>query len=133
MTKVKFLLEQTAQGLMPFAYFPGLVFSDGFMTSYSRMGQHSGCSAQYVKGKREAQYNQYQPLLKELIGQGYNDLLILNKQEFEYHRPPTTGEIKFGEGATHYRSFTLAEIGITKTGDLKRWFVADDDKLRYTR
>lgn len=101
-------------------------------TCYAHIGQHSAIHIDYAKECKEAQYNQYSDLLKELIGQGYNDLQVMNKQQFEYHREPTKAEIKFGEGATHYRSFTLSEIGINKKGGLKRWFIANDG-LRYYR
>lgn len=47
-------------------------------------------------------------------------------------RNPTASEIKFGHGATHYRDFTTYEIGYNKSGNLKRWFKADDG-LRYNR
>ena len=43
-----------------------------------------------------------------------------------YWRDPTPGEIKFGEGAIHFRDFTEYEIGHNKKGELKKWFKADD-------
>jgi hypothetical protein len=46
-------------------------------------------------------------------------------------RPPTEWEIKFGEGALHYRDFTADEIGRNRKGELKQWFKANDDGLRY--
>ena len=49
-----------------------------------------------------------------------------------YHRPPTRGEINFGEGAIHYREFPVEECCFPGTRVLKRWFVADDG-LRYYR
>lgn len=49
-----------------------------------------------------------------------------------YHRPPTKGEISFGEGATHYRDFDVEECCHPNTRFLKNWFVADDG-LRYYR
>jgi hypothetical protein len=52
--------------------------------------------------------------------------------ECEYHRPPTAGEIRFGYGATHYRTFTVEECCFPGTRIAKRWFVADDG-LRYYR
>lgn len=48
----------------------------------------------------------------------------------EYWRNPTPYEIRFGEGAIHYREFTEEEIGVNKRGELKKWFIADDG-LRY--
>jgi hypothetical protein len=53
--------------------------------------------------------------------------------EVTYHRNPTTGEIRFGEGAIHYRTFDVEECLIVGTRILKQWFKADDDGLRYYR
>lgn len=52
--------------------------------------------------------------------------------EIEYHRNPTPAELRFGEGATHYRTFTIEECCKPGTRILKAWFVADDG-LRYYR
>ena len=52
--------------------------------------------------------------------------------EVRYSRPPTKGEVRFGEGATHYRTFPVDEVLRAGTRCLKRWFVADDG-LRYYR
>ena len=133
MTKVKFYLDKPANSFKTvLAYFPEMPYNDKFMTCYEHIGQHSGCSLQYVKGKKLAKYNEYFDLLRELIGQGYKDLQVVNldHQTTEYHRPPTDYELKFGEGATHYREFKLSEIGINKKGNLKQWFIANDG-LRY--
>lgn len=51
--------------------------------------------------------------------------------ECEYHRAPTLSEITFGHGATHYRTFPVAEC-TNPDRTLKVWFVADDG-LRYYR
>jgi hypothetical protein len=51
--------------------------------------------------------------------------------QVDYHRPPTRSEINFGHGATHYRTFPLAECTFPGTRFLKKWFVAKDDGLRY--
>lgn len=124
MTKVIFYLKDSTV----LAYFPDLVFNSvGNKTCYTHIGQHSACSEQYIKELREANYNEYQFLLSELIGQGYKDFLILNSQTFNYMRNPTQAEILFGHGATHYRDFTLAEIGLNKQGKIKRKFKADDN------
>lgn len=133
MTNVKFYKE--LNGIL--AVFPDIIASyNGYrpdnITCYSHIGQHSAMHPDYLKGKREANFNEYcHDLLPELIGQGYKDLNILNSQEIECHRPPTRSEVFFGDGATHYRAFTIGEIGITKKGKLKQWFVSPDDKLRY--
>ena len=52
--------------------------------------------------------------------------------ECEYRRQPTKGEIRFGEGAVHYRTFAVEECCFPGTRFLKAWFVADDG-LRYYR
>jgi len=133
MTKVKFLYEKDSENV--FAFFPELVFQNipvVYYTSYAHVGQHSACSIDYANECKEAGFNAYCDLLNELIGQGYNDLQILNSQELECKRPPTKGELKFGEGATHYRSFPLSVVGLKKNKAIwKDWFIAPDDKLRY--
>ena len=47
-----------------------------------------------------------------------------------YHRKPTPIEIRFGNGATHYRDFELYEC-VNKVGKIKEWFVDQSDGLRY--
>jgi hypothetical protein len=54
-------------------------------------------------------------------------------KEVEYHREPTKGEVKFGHGAIHYRTFPVEECCWPGTRILKRWFKAKDDGLRYYR
>lgn len=53
--------------------------------------------------------------------------------ECTYHRNPTPSEIKFGNGAIHYRTFPVEECCFEGTRVLKKWFVAEDDGLRYYR
>lgn len=146
-TKVLFLMEQPDSDISAnvFAYFPDMnYYSEGnigygkvtkdnwqeMKTSYAHIGQHSACHIDYANKCREANYSQYSDLLKELIRQGYNNLQILNKQEIEAHRPPTKGELKFGEGATHWLTVDLPHI-LNKKGDIKKWFVFPKDGLRY--
>lgn len=50
----------------------------------------------------------------------------------EYHRHPTLYEIKFGEGATHYKDFDL-EFCLKTDGTLKRWVKCPYSGLRYYR
>jgi len=51
---------------------------------------------------------------------------------FNYHRPPTASEIKFGEGATHWKEFP-AEIALKKNGQIKKRLKCPVDGLIYTR
>ncbi len=53
--------------------------------------------------------------------------------ESQYHRDPTPSEIRFGHGATHYRSFPVEVCCFPGTRIPKKWFVAEDDGLRYYR
>lgn len=132
-TKVKFLIEKMGNGV--FAYFPEMVHSyNGYrqdnMTCYSHIGQHSACHVDYANECKEADYNEYLPLLRELISIGYK-LEILNSQEIEAHRKPTAGEVKFGEGAIHYRTLPLSDF-IKPDGNLKDRIKANDN-LTYSR
>ena len=130
MTKVKFYKDKDGD---IFAYFPEEKwnhFEPGVFTCYAHIGQHSGCHEDYIKECEDAKFNEYWGLFKELIGQGYNDLQIETKQEFSYWRKPTDGDIKHGFGAIHYRRFPASVCVNYKTGDLKKWFRADDG-LRY--
>ncbi len=52
-----------------------------------------------------------------------------SKEKINYWRQPTKGELKFGNGAIHWRSFERHECS-KPNGDLKKWFIADDG-LRY--
>jgi len=59
---------------------------------------------------------------------------VFNEGEkgYDYHRKPTQGEISFGEGATHWKTFPASKV--TKPdGSLKSWVVCDIDGLRYYR
>lgn len=141
MTKVKFLIDKP-NGNLPggevFAFFPELMdnnHSYTMFTSYAHIGQHSACHVDYAKGCKEANYNEYCDLLKELISYGdgkqYNDLQIMNKQEIEAHRPPTIGEQCFGNAAIHWLSVNLANV-INREGNIKKWFIYPKDGLRYS-
>jgi hypothetical protein len=131
MTQVKFLYERDSNDV--FACFPNIPHDNsGMLTCYAHIGQHSACHKDYAKECKEAPINEYWDLLEELISQGYNDLQIMNSHEIECHRPPTKGEVKFGEGAIHYRNFPLSVIGLKKgKGMWKDWFISPDDGLRY--
>ena len=80
MTKVKFLKHSGEI----FAYFPDIEYNKFLLnnklkTCYAHIGQHSSCHEDYANESAEATENEYSDLLKELKGQGYNDLEILNK------------------------------------------------------
>ena len=133
-TKVIFLIEKQ-EGDLPcnvFAYFPEIrsTKEPGMFTSYAHLGQHSACHENYAKGCKQAEYVEYRELLRELIGQGYKDLRIMNTQIFSYHRKPTPSEIKQGYGATHWMDFLAADC-VDKAGKVKKW-VKGPDALRYS-
>ena len=60
----------------------------------------------------------------ECLNYVYSDVVL-------YSRPPTEGELRFGEGATHYRYFAPIDC-VKPSGELKKWFIAEDG-LRYYR
>jgi hypothetical protein len=72
-----------------------------------------------------------------IVFQSYNiideieSILELTGEAIRCHREPTKGELKFGNGATHYRTFMREDI-TNRKGELKKWFKADDDKLNYS-
>ncbi|MES2515933.1 MAG: hypothetical protein V4580_17400 [Bacteroidota bacterium] len=51
---------------------------------------------------------------------------------FEFHRKPTAAEIKFGHGATHYKSFDES-MCTKKDGTIKLRLKCPTDGLIYTR
>ena len=54
----------------------------------------------------------------------------MKRDKIEYHRNPTPSEIKFGEGATHYKDFDVCYC-LNDEGHPKKWVVCPIDKLRY--
>lgn len=54
-------------------------------------------------------------------------------EEVEASRNPTAGEINFGYGAIHYKTFPLCVWVHPKTGQLKKWIKCEYDGLRYYR
>ncbi len=52
-------------------------------------------------------------------------------ESITYHRKPTAYEIKFGEGATHYKEFDACFCWNDKTDKPKKWLICPIDGLRY--
>lgn len=75
-TKVKFLIEKDSENDV-WAFFPEEIAHDYFLTCYAHIGQHSACHPDYAKECKEANYDQYSDLKKELESIGYK-LEILN-------------------------------------------------------
>ena len=136
---VNFLIEKVGEDMKNsvFAYFPNEnynvhLYGDTKKNCYAHIGQHSSCHVDYAKSCKDATYSEYVDLLKELHSIGYI-CNVLNPLDIECHREPTKSEIKFGEGATHYRTFNINEIGFNVKGELKSRFKAKDDMLFYSR
>ena len=55
----------------------------------------------------------------------YNPFIPTIKGNAVYYRGPTMSEVRFGEGAIHYREFEPNE----HKG--RKWFKSPDDGLRY--
>ncbi len=133
-TDVIFLMEKP-EGNLPqsvFAFFPNEKYNDSpdLRTGYAHVDKHTAIHNDYANECKQAVYADYQDLLRELISLGYNPN-VLNSQLIEYHRKPTEPEIKFGHGATHYKSF-LPEKYLKKDGNLKKR-LKDIDNLIYSR
>ena len=69
--------DETLAGCNPFAYFPNIDEGKDIKLCYSMVGQHSGCSPEYVKECVLATREEYLPLKIELVSIGYN-LNVLN-------------------------------------------------------
>lgn len=73
-----------------------------------------------------------------VIFQSYNleglieKILISTNKAIEYKRKPNNYELKFGYGATHYRTFLIKDV-LNRKGELKKWFKCKDDNLNYSR
>ena len=69
-----------------------------------------------------------------IVFQSYNinditeRILLLTGDAITCSRQPTKGEIKFGHGATHYKTFLKKEL-LNKKGELKKWFKCPNDGL----
>jgi len=132
-TKVKFVMfDGDVIALFPDEIYNDNLYGNKFIESYQYIGQHAAASRGLLR-KKEATTNQFLPLYKELIKQGYNSFSVINKQLITYHRKPTNAEINFGHGSIHYRDFPLSECLNNKTGTIKKRLKANDDNLIYTR
>ncbi len=94
-TKVLFLVHDGG-GEDLFAYFPEIVDHGIFKTGYSHVGQHGGVHPEYAKESRLATPDEYQDLMNELQGIGYN-LIILNKNNEVFIRETTQSMIDDNE------------------------------------
>ena len=121
------------------------------VTSYQHTGQHGAAAWDINTFTKAARPDEYASILQELISIGYVNLKVTLRRDhskylhaikcfneertgdvIEYRRDPTAYEIKFGEGATHYRSFARSYV-TKKGGTLKKWFVDEHDGLRYNQ
>lgn len=53
-----------------------------------------------------------------------------NMQTITYHRPPTSSEIKFGYGATHYCDIPV-DVCLNKDGKAKKWLIYYNQRWYY--
>ncbi len=79
-TLVKFLVNDGEL----FAFFPQLnynkrIYGNTMKTGYAHIGQHTSVHCEYAKESKEVTRAEYDSLLTELIGQGYDNLKVLNK------------------------------------------------------
>ena len=98
-----------------------------FFHDMPSLNPHIGPDDKIVQAKLEGHYNLYSNPHKHAIIKYTNGSYDLNTHLFEFRRQPTKAEIKFWEGATHYRMFTASEIGLNKKGLLKTVFKSIND------
>jgi len=77
-TRVTFYVDKGSTNV--YAYFNDIKENKYLKRTYEHVGQHSAGSITYARTCKKATREQYQSLLNELIGLGYNDLIILNKE-----------------------------------------------------
>jgi hypothetical protein len=109
---------------------------EGFAGSLKIEGNYGDMTRHNVSGAAICVFTQYADEYNSKVARALNfeheGLPVRDDvTECEYHRNPTEYEIKFGEGATHYRNFTVKECCFTSTRIKKQWFIASDDGLRY--
>ena len=105
MTDVIFYIDNDGQTL---AYFPNDdADNKGNKTCYAHVGQHSGCSPEYVKDLKKATPEEYKDLQAELVGQGYDDLNVLSENLLE-----DNSENGYGQQAFYF----------AKNGDTNNYF-----------
>jgi len=139
MTRVKFYIIKGEV----LAYFPDIDGENkGNKTCYAHIGQHSACHPDYLKKGRLAHPDEYNDLLNELRGQGYDDLQILDNRttltkilcpvnckygapmgRADYGKKPTTGK-------TYDSPVPLSE-GYDKGGAYWGW--PNNLRVKYTK
>lgn len=77
--------------------------------------------------------NKYQIRFFTKVREELNRIInIRNNRDITYYRNPTQSEIKFGEGAIHYKSFEFKDC-LNSKGEIKKWVICPIDGLRYYR
>jgi hypothetical protein len=79
MTPVIFKYERDSDDVT--AFFPTLPadYAGNYITCYAHLGQHSSASPEILRLMKPAPAEAYEPLLRELRGQGYDDLVIVRR------------------------------------------------------
>ena len=79
----------------------------------------------------EAKKKQIENCNKFLDSHRWLSVWDLDCKYVDYRRDPTEYEIRFGEGAIHYRSFKLKDV-INNKGEIKKRLLSKDDNLWYS-
>ena len=86
--------------------------------------------------KHNPRYTKVTPIKKTPIKcnvvRKFNLKPIMKIRTIEYSRKPTTSEIKFGHGATHYKDFDVRAV-TKKDGSIKKRLKCPIDGLIYTQ
>lgn len=74
------LFRKNLRGGDVVAVFPFLNASEGYITSYAHVGQHSACSWEYVReDTMPASREDYEELRQELLDIGYENIIVINR------------------------------------------------------
>ena len=81
MTRVKFVLFEDGDliALFPDELYTPDLYGKNQIMSYMHIGQHGGACRSLMR-KKSAKKHQYNELFNELKRQGYDDLVVMNKE-----------------------------------------------------
>lgn len=82
-----------------FAVFPYEIWDlNGNVVSYSHVGQHSGCSIDFIRESRKADPEEYRELSEELYILGYDLTLIKHRDHSKYLKAYNDALLKYNHG-----------------------------------
>ncbi len=69
--------------------------------------------------------------IRRAVSNSKGEVFVNQPRTITYHRNPTKRELKFGEGAIHYKDFDYDLVWDSKNDRPKAWVKCPIDGLRY--